>query len=1181
MKHPPGPGPRRSSRWAAAAALLLVTPSLVGAALPNAPAARADGSVTVTVVRDVDSDGSWTPALEVGERGIPVTITDASGKSATVPTGSDGKAVFDPAALGLSGGRYRVEAAIPADRTYLQPAMAGGPAPSLSSLVEFVDVSGGQDAEVLTGVHNPADYCDANPDLATPCSRQDAVGTVGTKALVSWPYDRTGQEEKPNDEATFEKIGSAYGLAHKRDTDQLFVGALTKRLIPYGPAGPGGIYVVDRKTKQTSLFTTVPDAGDAVHAADLKRDSMEINDAVGKEGLGDLDISEDGKTLYAVGLKAKSLYAYDTTAASPAPIKQTIPIPDPGCPSGADDWRPYGLGIHDGAIYVGGTCSAESTQKREDLRAYVLKLEGTSFSTVVSNNLAYERGMGYSSVKGDTHWEPWLKTWDPYGWFVQANFPGPMLSDIVFDRDGSMVLGFRDRLGDQAGHEALAPEGSTDTATRSLFPAMGDITRVCKTEGGWVWDSESPACPSHFVNGSQPPQQDDVPEYYPADSVMGQHAESVMGGLAFAPRFTDTAAVIVDPLTIFSGGTRKFNNLTGEGSGDYEIDGGTGSFGKANTLGDLTLLCDEAPIQIGNRVWYDSDKDGVQGPDEKPVPGATVNLYDENGTLVATTTTTDRGEYYFDSVKDGLKPNTKYVVKIDNPADYAEGGPLHEWVVTQNDEGDNDSVDSDGKVPSGGTYPEHSLTTGAAGHNDHTFDFGFMQPEGEVRVLKTDADTGEPLAGAEFQLWRETNGTDGLQTDGDTPDTKVGDEVTSGADGLAKVAEQPLGSYYWQETKAPAGYTLPDPAVFGPLQLTADNAADGVQITVEDQPVPVPVKGRASVVKVDAQTKETLSGAGFQLWHETNGEDGLQTEGTADTEVGAVCTTDSKGTCTRDDLELGTYYWQETKAPAGYTLPDPAVFGPLEVTRANAEAGVTVTVEDQPMPQQVTGKARVLKVDAKTAKALPGGVFQLWHETNGKDGLQTSGTPDAKVGAACTTDSKGVCSRDGLVLGTYYWQETKAPAGYALPKPNVFGPLEVTRANAEAGVTVTVANQAVPPRPKLGRITLVKKDAKTGRPLPGAVFELWQETNGRKGLQTSGSKPDRRTGPGCATNSRGTCTYQKLPLGSYYLRETGVPEGYVLPRNPVSGPHAVTAKNADRGVKVVRTNKRGEEPKKK
>lgn len=924
---------------------MLAAPLLAATTSAHGSSGRVDGTVDVTVVRDVDSDGSWTPALEVGERGIPVTVTDAAGTTRTAVTADDGKVHFAPSALGLTGGRYRVEAVIPPDKRFLRPAQAGGPAPALSSLVEFVDVTDGKHASVVTGVHVPADYCQANPTLATPCSHQSAPGAVGTKALVSWPYDRTGDSPPPADEATFEQIGATYGLAHKRDTDQLFVGALTKRLMPYGPAGPGGIYVVDRGTKQTSLFATVPDAGDAKHSADLTRDTMEINDAVGKEGLGDLDLSDDGHTLYAVGLKAKSLYVYDTTGAGPgrpaARPQRTVPIPDPGCPSGPEDWRPYGLGFHDGALYVGGTCSAESSQKDADLRAYVLKLSGGSFSTVVSHDLAFERGMGYSSVKGDTHWRHWLRTWDPYAWFQQANFPQPLLSDIVFDRDGSMMLGFRDRLGDQAGYQALPPEGATnDTAQRSLFPAMGDLTRVCRKGTGWVWDSESPDCPNHFVNGSAPPQQDGVREYYYGDSTLGQLAESLQGGLAFAPRFTKTVSTIVDPLTIFSGGVRKLDNATGAPSDDYQVDGGTGSFGKANGLGDLELLCDEAPVQIGNRVWFDRDRDGIQGPTEEPIPGATVTLLDKDGDVVDSTRTNGRGEYYFQ-----VKPHTEYRIKFDvttaNTGGIPERPAPGDLVPTERDQGHNRSIDSD---PDPRTQVDR-LTTGAAGDNDHTHDAGYyIPPKGRVSVVKHEAGTGRPLPGAVFQLWRETNGQSGLQTGGATPDTRQGAVCTTGGNGTCTVADLPLGTYYWQETKAPDGHVLPVPGVVGPLHLTVGNAEQGVSVTVDNRPV----QGRIRILKRDATSQEPLRGAVFELWQETNGTAGLQTGGaTPDTKHGAACATDGQGHCTFTGLAPATYYLRETAVPEGYRLPAQPVTGPYTVTAANADQGVEVRLANE------------------------------------------------------------------------------------------------------------------------------------------------------------------------------------------------------------------------------------------
>ncbi|MFV6031463.1 choice-of-anchor A family protein [Streptomyces sp. NPDC056264] len=224
----------------------------------------------------------------------------------------------------------------------------------------------------------------------------------------------------------------------------------------------------------------------------------------------------------------------------------------------------------------------------------------------------------------------------------------------------------------------------------------------------------------------------------------------------------------------------------------------------------------------------------------------------------------------------------------------------------------------------------------------------------------------------------------------------------------------------------------------------------------------------------------------------------------------------------------------------------------------------------------VTGEVRVLKTDAASGAVLPGATFQLWEETNGVPGLQTTGAdPDTSVGAPCTTGADGVCERT-VETGTYYWQETDAPDGYDLPAQPVFGPLVLTEANAAAGVSVTAANSRTPVEPGTGSVRLLKSDADSGLPLRGATFQLWEETNGTTGLQTGGTDPDTRVGTPCTTTAAGLCSFGELDNGSYYLRETAVPDGYVLPADPVTGPYVI---DDDHKLVVARLdNSRADDP---
>ncbi|MFJ7774069.1 choice-of-anchor A family protein [Streptomyces yangpuensis] len=334
---------------------------------------------------------------------------------------------------------------------------------------------------------------------------------------------------------------------------------------------------------------------------------------------------------------------------------------------------------------------------------------------------------------------------------------------------------------------------------------------------------------------------------------------------------------------------------------------------------------------------------------------------------------------------------------------------------------------------------------------------------------------------------------------------------------------------------------------------------------------PAPVTGSVSVLKRDAATGAALAGARFELWRESNGTAGLQPTGPdADTLV-TRCTTPASGLC-EETTALGTYYWRETQAPPGYEEPAQPV-RELTLTTQNAQTGVRYEADNRRTPEPPDGARVVLrKTDGASGAALPGAEFELWRESNGTPGLQTA-TPggDTRLDGACVTDARGTCTVELPVGQTYYWRETAVPAGYEPPADPVTR-FDLTGTDVTDGIVVTVPNTRT--ERYEGSIRVLKQDAKTGRPLRGAVFEVWQETNGTAGLQTRGINADRRAADGCATDRGGVCDFGPFPAGSYYLVETAVPEGYALPADRVTGPLTLDAATPDHRLVVTLQNRR-------
>jgi hypothetical protein len=113
--------------------------------------------------------------------------------------------------------------------------------------------------------------------------------------------------------------------------------------------------------------------------------------------------------------------------------------------------------------------------------------------------------------------------------------------------------------------------------------------------------------------------------------------------------------------------------------------------------------------RIGDFVWEDLDADGIQDAGEPGIQGVTVNLLDDNGNTLETTTTDPTGFYEFTDLVPG-----DYIVEFATPAGFS---------ATPADQGGDDTVDSDANLADGRT----ATITINQGDDNPTIDAGFYR----------------------------------------------------------------------------------------------------------------------------------------------------------------------------------------------------------------------------------------------------------------------------------------------------------------------------------------------------------------------------------------------------------------------------------------------------------------------
>lgn len=385
-----------------------------------------------------------------------------------------------------------------------------------------------------------------------------------------------------------------------------------------------------------------------------------------------------------------------------------------------------------------------------------------------------------------------------------------------------------------------------------------------------------------------------------------------------------------------------------------------------------------------------------------------------------------------------------------------------------------------------------------------------------LKIVKTDAVTGKPIAGVGFLV---------RLADGSTENTVVTDE-----NGEALLSHLNPGIYEVIEKSVPNNYLLDSEPK---LVTLVPNRTSVVRF--ENYPKP-----SLTVNKIDSITKDPLKNAKFSVIYASNNTF------TGEINDLGTYTTDENGQFKLYNLNDGWYKITETSAPDGYVLSNEA----QEIYIKGGE-DKEITFENVPLSGLV-----IKKVDADTGKVLQGAKFRVRYLSG------TSGSGGTVVGEY-TTSANGTIVITRLKAGTYVIEETKAPDGYIISD----APETVYVSGKEQDViTVTFENE------KDGGLIIRKLDSITNEPLSGAEFTV-TASDGRFLATDGGAVSSNGI---YTTDKTGQIHITGIEAGTtVVVIETKAPDGYVKDPEPqtirvVSGKiHKLTFYNSPEGGLII------------
>lgn len=425
-------------------------------------------------------------------------------------------------------------------------------------------------------------------------------------------------------------------------------------------------------------------------------------------------------------------------------------------------------------------------------------------------------------------------------------------------------------------------------------------------------------------------------------------------------------------------------------------------------------------------------------------------------------------------------------------------------------------------------------------------------PKGIIYLFKYDKTTNLTKAGAEFEIFAAEDIYDENKEIKYKKDDSTKEIIEIDDNGFGQSEPLLAGKYYAIEVKAPDGYVLDSTPQY--FEIKGDKSVDytpNVTVKLEaaekyikhetdkttDGASPIPMKTETTEPTEPTQPEQpsepdkieysygkvtvdvsNAASSGNKVWGATVSCYYVDDEG-KDILVGTGIT-DDNGQIVFENIAIGEQYKfvQKANFNANFDINEEEQLVKLSEDSTEQTVSIKNAISDN--------AAAVYSITQLDVYDEP--ITVTFHK---KDEATLEGLPNAKITifdadgnyyTSGMTDENGAFRVTAIPAGTYRFEETAAPSGYAI-NTAVFE-ITIDEYGKVVGETTILDKKT--------EVVLHKTDVTTAEGIPGAKIEIYDK--------------DGNTVFEDITDDDGNITISGLPTGTYTFKETAAPDGYIL-----------------------------------